>query len=152
MCVSCKCVPKMRVVNRNHEFESRCVCVCRASVSKSSRRVQEPRVLDQVCACVVQVRTAAAGHASAVTSCSFVKSQVPLLNFTFNWPSAEMPTTSPTSPASHTSPFELVQHRRLPRGWPASLHAARSCAASRFRFSSAAAAARCSLAAAACSS
>ena len=89
--------------------------------------------------CVVQVRTAA-GHASAATSCSFVKSQVPLLNFTLNWPSAEMPTTSPTSPASHISPFELVEHRRLPRGWPASLHApltSAPAASARFRFSSA---------------
>jgi hypothetical protein len=71
-----------------------------------------------------------------------VKSQVPLLNFTLNWPSAEMPTTSPTSPASHISPFELVQQRWLPMGWPAAAHAARSCAAAaaaRFRFSSAAA-------------
>jgi hypothetical protein len=39
-----------------------------------------------------------------------------LLNFTLNWPSAEMPTTSPNSPASHTSPFALVEHRRLPMG------------------------------------
>ena len=41
--VSCKYVTKMRVVHRNHEFESRCVCVVQV-YAEGALRVHKPRI------------------------------------------------------------------------------------------------------------